>query len=259
VSRFVAVVIAMSAAVAHADVAENRVVYLAHGGVHVTPGENDARAGTSSVIAHPVEIPAWQTTPEIWGDTVACIAELYAPFAVTITDIDPGDVPHVEAVFGGSPQMLGLPRTYGGASPFMPDCSVIENSIAFTFTDILGGDATSACWTMAQEIAHGFGLDHELLDGDVMSVDHAPKTRAFLDEEVACGEGTPRPCGASGTTCRARQSSFAVLAAHVGLAGEPVDEPAGGCSAGGSPGWAVLLLWRRRQRPSLRTPNGEPQ
>ena len=40
-------------------------------------------------------------------------------------------MPHIEAVFGGSPGMLGMDPGVAGVSPFTTDCSVIENSIVF--------------------------------------------------------------------------------------------------------------------------------
>jgi len=240
--RFVVAAIVALSSVAHAD----RIVHVQRDGLEVRPGINDAREGTSSIAKRTTTIPPWTTSDEVWNETVACLHRVYAPFAVTITEEDPGAVPHIAAVFGGSPLLLELPRSNAGISPFAGDCSIIESSIVFAFTDILPPDAASACRVMAQEIGHSYGLDHELRPGDPMSVESSVGERAFVDEEVACGEDTARPCGLPGRTCRAMQSSYGLLAARLGLAGEDTvmrdakpDEV--DCSTGHSTGWLTLV------------------
>ena len=225
------------------------VIYLSRGGIDLHPGPNNSHTDTSSLIKKPVTIGPWETTPEVWAETVACVREIYAPFAVTITEEEPGNVPYIEAVFGGSPLDLDLPRSYAGISPFRGDCSVIERSIVFAFTDILPPDAQTVCHTIAQEIGHSFGLDHALVDSDPMSTAHKPGKRAFVDVEAECGESSPRKCGLPSSTCSDTQNTFALLAERIGLAGE--DSPGAsyqepeevGCSAArGSRGGALLLL-----------------
>ncbi|MBL9019691.1 MAG: hypothetical protein JNL83_36205 [Myxococcales bacterium] len=236
------------------------LVYVSRDGIDLRPGKDNSQKATSSLITAPAAIGPWETTPEVWAETVACVKAIYAPFAVTITEDDPGDVPYIHAVFGGSPKDLGLPRSYAGVSPFAPDCSVIERSIVFTFTDILPPDAESACHVMAQEIGHSFGLDHELAEQSPMSTANRRGARAFLDEDVACGETSPRPCGLPKQTCRPMQNSYALLADRVGLAGDPdatarsAPDDEIGCNAGGadrgllSIGALLAALGRRRAR-----------
>jgi hypothetical protein len=236
--RSVVALLAVLSSTAYAD----RVVHLVRDGATVRPGANDARARTSSIAKHEVTVPAWTTTDETWAETVACLERVYAPFDVTFTEEEP-EGEHIAAVFGGSPLMLGLPRSYAGISPFEADCSIIESSIVFTFTDILPPDAATACRVMAQEIGHSYGLDHELRAGDPMSTLPFDGERAFVDEDVACGEDSPRPCGLPGTSCRATQSSYALLADRLGMAGDvdttahAIDEVGCATSRGGS--WIV--------------------
>lgn len=247
--------LALWAAVAQAAT----VVYLSRNGIDLRPGGNNSHAGTSSLISAPVAIGPWETTPEVWAETVACVREIYAPFDVTFTEEDPGDVPHIRAVFGGSPLDLGLPRSYAGVSPFASDCGVIDRSIVFAFTDILPPDGEAVCHVIAQELGHSFGLDHELADDSPMSTRNKKGPRAFLDEMVACGETDARPCGLPKRSCRPMQNSFALLAERIGLAGESSTEraaPAGdeiGCNAGGANGGllvigGLLAALRRRRR-----------
>jgi len=253
------VLLAISGSLASAGTrARSRTIYLVHDGAEIHPGTDDSAAGTSSLVTHAVTIPPWTTTQETWNDTVACVSEIYSRFAVTITDVDPGDVPHIKAIFGGTPSLLGLSRSTAGMSPFAEDCSVIESSIVFTFTDILAPDGHSACEDMAHEIAHSYGLDHELLASDTMTFSQDVLDREFEDVDASCGEDSPRPCGLNGSTCRATQNSYALLADRVGLAGEPDPAPdpesVGCASTGGSgPGTlvltcAVLLRSRARRR-----------
>lgn len=243
--------------------AQSRVIYLNRDGAVLVPGINDSRLQTSSIVTEPTAITPWEIDDEMWTETVACMNELFAPFDVRITDQDPGDVAHIEAVFGGHPADVGLPDNVAGVSPFTTDCSVIESSVVFTFTDVLPDDARLMCEVMAQEIAHSYGLDHQLLAEDPMSYLDYPGERTFQDEDARCGEFEARPCGIDTYVCRARQNSVALLTQRLGARGSagntdqgdatPADGVAGGCSTGGGLGgpWLLglgALLVRRRAR-----------
>jgi MYXO-CTERM domain-containing protein len=246
--------------------ARSRVIYLNRDGALLRPGDNDSARQVSSIVAQPTLIGGWDIDDDTWADTVACVAEIYAPFDVTITDDDPGDTPHIEAVFGGAPGDVGLPDNVAGVSPFTSDCSIIEHSIVFAFTDVLPDDARTVCEVIAQEIAHSFGLDHEMLPSDPMTYLDYSGPRAFQDQMASCGEYATRKCGINGTMCRQRQNSVALLEDRLGTRGgagrdgDPADpaNPAGpgtsgGCTAasGAAPGamaLALLGLLRRRRR-----------
>jgi len=244
--------------------AQSRVIYLNRDGAILRPGDNDATRQVSSIVNEPTEISGWDTDDATWGDTVSCIADMYRRFDVTVTDQDPGDTPHIEAMFGGSPGDLGLPDNVAGVSPFTSDCSIIENSIVFVFTDILPDDARTVCEVISQEIAHSFGLDHEMLPSDPMTYLDYGGDRTFQDEMASCGEYSDRACGINGTTCRRRQNSVALLEQRIGRraaggsgSASPKD-PAGpgipgGCttvggSAPGAMALALLGVLRRRRR-----------
>lgn len=204
-----------------AAVAQSRVIYLNHNGVTLRPGNNDSSAQTSSIVTAQTAIPAWSTSAQEWTDTVTCFRGLWSRFDVQVVDTDPGNVPHMEAVFGGTPGDVGLPSNVGGVSPFTTDCSVIESSIVFTFVDAIPNiTARQACEIMAQEVAHSYGLDHELLAADPMTYLTYSGNRAFQDSAVSCGEFSPRDCGINGSVCSANQNSVAMLGARVGF-GDP--------------------------------------
>lgn len=244
----------------------NRVVYLNRDGAVLWPGAaNDAPNQTSTIVTQPTSIAGWDIDDDTWAETLACVREIYRPFDVEITDEDPGDAPHMEALFGGHPNDVGLPDNVAGVSPFTSDCGMIEDSIVFTFTDVMPDNARTMCEVMAQEIAHSYGLDHEMLASDPMTYLAYDGERTFQDVEAPCGEDTNRLCGINGNTCRRTQNSVALLTERLGARGgsAPPSEPqtsdrqpsiSGGCSSsgGGSSlglGLAVLaVLGRRRSR-----------
>ena len=205
--------------------ARSRTIYLNRHGVTVMPGANDSEHDRSSVTNQLAHIPAWEVSPQIWRDTVTCLETMFAPFDVTITETDPGAVPHIEAVFGGSGDLLGLPARIGGVSPMSTSCAVIESSMVFTFTSVIPQSAQVACEIQAQEIAHSFGLDHELLAADPMTYLRFAGERAFQDELASCGETAARPCGISGSVCRDKQNSYTLLLERLGPAGAGDLEP----------------------------------
>jgi len=244
----------------------SRIIYLNRHGVTITPGSSDARINRSSVASQPTTIPGWAPPADVWADTVACLEGMFAPFDVVLTEIDPGAAPHVEAVFGGTPNLLGLSSRIAGVAPLSQSCGVVENAMVFTFAEILVQEGQVVCETAAQEIAHAYGLDHELLPADPMSYLRHAGERTFQNEMASCGEATPRPCGLGPTSCRPEQNSYALLLERLGpTTAEPTEgsiKPAiaptddapteVGCSTGGpgaglAIGLAALLARGRRR------------
>lgn len=207
--------------------ATSKVIYLNKNGVTLSPGNNDSRTNRSTLAQQTTTLPAWNVSAATWTATVNCMKELFAPFDVTVTETDPGQTPHMEAVFGGSPGQLGMPNGVAGVSPFTNDCAVIENSIVFTFTNVIPADARLACEIMAQEVAHSYGLDHELLASDPMTYLDYTGNRSFKNQTASCGEDTQRPCGINGSTCRANQNSVALLTERLGAKTGDTQPPTG--------------------------------
>ncbi len=246
--------------------AESRVIYLNRDGAVLWPGDaNDSASQTSTIVSQPTSIGGWDIDDETWADTVACVRDIYRPFDVTVTDEDPGDAPHMEALFGGHPSDVGLPANVAGVSPFTTDCAIIEDSIVFTFTDVMPDNARTMCEVMAQEIAHSYGLDHEMLASDPMTYLDYAGDRTFQNVEAPCGENGNRLCGINGNMCRQKQNSVALLTQRLGARGgntPPGTDPQSesrepgvqgvGCSAAGGRhslvlGLVALVLLRRRR------------
>ena len=201
-----------------AALAQSKTIYLNKDGVTLTPGNNDSRTNRSSLVGSTRTVPAWNVSAANWAATLTCMQDMFARWDVTVTDVDPGNVPHIEAVFGGYPQDIGMQSGVGGVSPFTQNCGIIENSIVFTFVKVFPNDPQTICEVMAQEIAHSYGLDHELLASDPMTYLNYNGNRTFKDETVSCGEYQARACGIGGSVCRQGQNSVQLLNERLGLA-----------------------------------------
>ncbi|HEY5927510.1 MAG TPA: Ig-like domain-containing protein [Kofleriaceae bacterium] len=201
-----------------AAVSQSRIIYMNKGGVTLTPGNNDARTNRSTLVSSTRAIPAWNPSATTWTGVMTCMKDMFSRWDVSVVDVDPGNVPHMEAIFTGSPSSIGMSSGVGGVSPFTQDCSVIENSIVFTFTNAFGNNAQTLCEVMAQEVAHSYGLDHQMLASDPMTYLSYSGKRTFKDQTVSCGEYQNRPCGIGGSVCRPNQNSVQLLNARLGIA-----------------------------------------
>jgi hypothetical protein len=174
--------------------------------IHFNPTD-DARTQNSSIAQGDRVIGAFTRSDTVWADLMACMRTTYAPFDIGITDVDPGSsVPHFEEIVGGRASDLrnDIPNA-GGVAPFT--CSEIPNAISFTF-DVYGPDALALCWTAAQETAHGFGLEHEVLQKDPMTYMAGLLPKMFQSTQAPCGEFMVRPCQCPGRTT---QSSYQMI------------------------------------------------
>jgi hypothetical protein len=191
-------------------------------GCTYTPGVEDSRINQSSIISSQSSLAASTLGDESWNAVVACVRDVFAPFDVVVTDVDPGDAPHLEVGVAGTPQNLGLPAGIQNVAP--AQCAFVPNAIGFAFAGQIGDDPPAICWSAAQALGSAMaGLDHEVLAGDVMSTIPGPSPKQFLDETASCGESTPRDCFCGGTTQNSYQQLLAVLP-------EP-DTAAAGCAA----------------------------
>ena len=175
----------------------SRLIYLnnciATNGCTIRPGFESSINDTSSIINQTANITEFNA-PEVWDEILQCVRDTYAPFNISVTDVDPGNVPHWENIVAGSPTQAGQPNGVGGVSPYdFNSCSIISNSITYTFANIYNGDVNDICWTVAQETAHSFGLDHEYLQSDPMTYIYGGEKR-FQDVDAQCGEDGPRDC-----------------------------------------------------------------
>jgi MYXO-CTERM domain-containing protein len=190
--------------------------------------EDDARADRTVIPpggpGTPYSLDEFPYSQATWDAIVACMTETYAPYDVEITDVDPGpDVPHHEAVLGGTADQLGLdPTVYGGVGPLYPDCSLHDNTMSFTFAEEFPDDPTLLCAVAAQETGHAFGLEHSYNCADPMTYLDACGLQFFRNEFADCGEYAPRAC----MCLTSHQNTHSRLKAALGTNPVPLPAPA---------------------------------
>jgi len=178
-------------------------------GCTLRPGNDDSRTDTSSIPQQQAVLTAFPHGQEKWDALVQCVTDLYAPFNITITDVDPGNANHFEVMVAGNGSAIGVDGA-GGVAPFEPcDGQLEDNVISFVFA-AQTSNLDFMCWAAAQESAHVFGLDHLLSAKDPMTYLTPPiKKEGFQNVDAKCGEelGQPRECWCGGTT----QNSYQYL------------------------------------------------
>jgi MYXO-CTERM domain-containing protein len=176
---------------------------------------DDSRANISQILAGNTTIGAFTRGDEVWANVMACVRETYAPYNVVVTDVDPGGESHFEVLVGGTSADFG-PGGEGAGGLAPATCSEIPNAISYVF-DVWGNNADVICSVVAQESAHAFGLEHEMLPEDPMTYLPGPDKKRFRAEDAPCGEFEQRGCRCGGTT----QNSYEHLVALFGP-GAPV-------------------------------------
>jgi len=167
-------------------------------------------------------LPAFPYSDNSWNAIVDCVRETYAPYNVTVTDVDPGTTtPHHEAIVAGDPADLGLPDTVGGVGPLFGNCSLHDNTISFTFATIWPDNPIFICSVVAQETAHGFGLEHSFNCADPLTYLNACGLQYFRNEIIPCGEFAERPCTCGG----GQQNSHSKMLAVFGPNPTPLPTP----------------------------------
>jgi len=182
-------------ALAAGDISNILFVNRCPGGCTLTPGNNDARANTSSIIDGTVTLSEFGLGDEAFDEVIECLRDVYSPYNVEIVTEDPGaDTFHHEAILAGTPQELGLDPNVGGIAP--ASCEPLNNVISFSFGNMDGTDPETLCWTLAQESAHAFGLPNHVYDClDPMTYLPGPCGRKyFRNRGIKCGEFEPKTC-----------------------------------------------------------------
>ena len=210
------------------------------GGCTVSGGADDARAMSSSILAAGPHVitefqnDAGQTgaaADAAWHALLTCVQEVYSPFAVTVADVPPSNgVSYTMGIAAGNPQDAGLSNGILGIG--LGTCAPLDNVISFSFSNHEGGSGLArmydACWTIAQETAHNFGLEHEYQFTDGNSACSDPMTyrtdcggeKFFRNKPAACGEYASRPCNCGGV-----QNSVAKLTVALGAGTSIIPAP----------------------------------
>lgn len=168
------------------------------GGITIYQGATDnSLANQSSIVTGQIQLNEYPFGDAAWAEIVSGVREIYAPFGITVTDIDPTPAPHDEAIVCGSDVAAG----FEGAAGVAPGtCGPIDNVITYTFPETIGNDARFTIETIAQESAHGWGLDHEFKCEDPMTYLLDCGDKSFQNGDFPCGEYEARACLCGGNT-----------------------------------------------------------
>jgi MYXO-CTERM domain-containing protein len=153
-----------------------------------------------------------------WNQVMTCLRETFAPYNVEVTDVEPpSSMQYSECVVAGTPGQIGQSNGVAGIAPL--GCGLwIDNPVAFAFANVLQCDVNEICWTAAQEIAHAWGLDHEIDCRDPMTYDGScGNPKRFVDADIQCGEyPSPQYYHECACTNAQRQNSHQTLLSIFG-------------------------------------------
>jgi len=185
------------------------------GGITLTAGwPDDNVANRSGILNGTTNFPEFGYGEDAWQAVMTETREIFSPFNVVVTDVDPSPMPHDEALVCGSGAAAGFSGA-GGVAPFT--CDVIPSPITFTFPDSLGGNPRTIAEVIAQEAAHAWGLEHEFKCEDPMSYLSGCGEKTYQQGDYPCGEYSAQSCQCGGAT----QNSYAYI---EGLFGPAVDD-----------------------------------
>jgi hypothetical protein len=198
----------------------NNVIYLnnckATNGCQVSPGGENSSQNRSSIPDQASTVQAFAYSDTVWNQVVQCVRETYAPFNVQIVTDRPTTPGYHMAIVAGRPQDVQMQSGVGGVSPFT--CGYISGGISFSFANIYGPDVDEICWTVAQETAHSWGLDHKYDNKDPMTyLQSGPTRKAFQNMAGPCGEFQSRGCQCGGST----MNSYQAILSTFGPSGPP--------------------------------------
>ena len=187
------------------------VIFLdrCEGGCTYHPGFDDSRTNTSSIVTQTSQLSAFQYGDPSFAAVLACVRQTFAPFAVEVTDVDPGSADHYEIAVAGTSQEIGGIAGNTAVAPFV--CGGTSNGIAFAFANTIGDAPDAICWAAAQGAGFLLGLDAVYACGDVMTFLPGCLPKSFLDADSQCGTNAPQPCLCGGTTQNSYQKLLALL------------------------------------------------
>ncbi|MGE5187239.1 MAG: Ig-like domain-containing protein [Acidobacteriota bacterium] len=160
-------------------------------------GGDNSTTDSSSIVKGTSTLSAFNCGDAVWQQVKSCVAEVFAPYNVVITDVDPGTASHLEIKIAGNPCDV-LPSGYcnsvGGVAP--ATCgSYQQNALVFDFANVWNCSVDEICATAAQEIAHTWSLDHVTDKTDPMTY-FAYNGVRFYHDSVKCGSDCTSSSGA---------------------------------------------------------------
>jgi uncharacterized protein (TIGR03382 family) len=191
--------------------ADTHILFLnkCTGNCTVRPGNTDNRSSVSDIANSTVTLTQFSQSDAVWGQVMSCMRNTFSRFNVTITDIDPGQTPHMEVMVAGvATELLGSQgQGVGGIADFpcgqIGSCDAfMPNALVFAFANdpYYNGDPDNICSTAAQEIAHTWALDHVVDATDPMTYNNFSGIRQYKDGQK-CGSDCQGGQSPFGLTC----------------------------------------------------------
>jgi hypothetical protein len=214
--------------VAPPKAAVSNVVYLNNckpGGCQLKPGYDNATTNTSSIPDVQSTVSAFTGSDATWQAVVECVKQTYADFDVKIVTERPTSGNYHMAIVAGTPQQVQMSSGVMGVSPF--SCGYINNAVSFTFANLAPNNVAELCWTVAQETAHSWGLDHKYDNRDPMTyLSGGPQYKRFQNQPGSCGEYSSRQCSCNyAQTGRTAMNSHALIMQTFGSSAPDVTPP----------------------------------
>ena len=177
----------------------SHIIYLNRcvGGCTITPG-NDGRQSQSAIVSGTRHMTEFGGSDAQWQQIMACVKDTYQPFNVTITDVRPASGDYHTAIVAGTPPKRDRARARSACRRFRAATSTTPISFTFANTALSGtaheySDILDACWTVSQETAHSWGLDHKYdhLDPMTYIYDNPEIQKRFQNQAGSCGTSGP--------------------------------------------------------------------
>jgi hypothetical protein len=229
------VLVVLSLAVAVAAVAPapaaaggevSKIIYVNRcvGGCMVTKSGSNSAVDNTSIIPDGNEgevsvISEWAHGDEVWAQLMECVRDMYSPYDVVVTDVDPSPMRHHEAIAAGNDFEIGV--SAGGISGVYSSCTPTDNVISYTFANQFPPSQVEAiCAVVGQESGHSFGMPDHLYDcTDPMTYLGWCGRAYFRNKSMPCGEfalNSP-PCACGGV----RVNSHVMLSEALGPGTQP--------------------------------------
>ena len=191
---FAAAAIAATPAPAAAGGAVSKIIYVNRcvGGCTITKGSNNAVENTSGTPmgtdGQVYTLSEWAHGDAVWEQLMECVRDVYAPYDVEVTDVDPSPLPHHEAIAAGNDFEIGW--SAGGVSGAPSSCTPTDNVISYTFANQFAASRVeSICAVVAQESGHSFGMPDHIYDcTDPMTYLGWCGRAYFRNKSMPCGE-----------------------------------------------------------------------
>jgi hypothetical protein len=160
-------------------------------------------------VPNPGVLTAFPYGDAVWDQVVSCVKDVFSPYVVNVTDVDPGSANHFEIMIAGHPNDLGMSSGIGGVAPGGADCNTyINNALVFDFAKVWGAGTACGpscveeiCSTAAQEIGHAWGMDHVTDNKDPMTYFSYDGRRYFQNTAAKCGSDCVNGQSPFGQTC----------------------------------------------------------